>query len=243
MDDASHDVLRQRLSAAVEPASEPDWQEVVAYAAALRGLPARGLQRIGTLARRQTLLFAIGLAALLAPPAFALGYLVLKSSAATASAVSLPPLPAGWTVVVNNSQRLKPDNNTNVETLITSWRYRPTYNGPASVIPPGGIMIDVTLSRDQSYGKRTVDLCETTASLPQFPPRTPPLTLPRTTTSTLEGQPHVKEFRVLGRYLDSYNFEIRVDIDTRRSVGPRWALAETITRGLGFPRWPMSKTC
>jgi hypothetical protein len=243
MNDASHETLQMRLNSAVRPAADPDWRDVVARAAAPPPVRASGLQRIGAFARRQTLLFAFGLAALLVPPAFAVGYLVLKSSPPVASPVVLPPLPAGWTLVANSGQHLKSAKNTNVETLITSWRYHPTSNGPASVIPPGGIMIGVTLSRDQRYGARKLDLCETTARLPQFPPRSLPLTLPRTTSDTLDGQPHVEEFRVLGRYRDSYNFEIRVDIDARRPIGPRWAQAETITRRLRLPRWPVAKAC
>lgn len=194
-------------------------------------------------ARRQTLVFLLATTALLAPPALAVGYLVLKTSPATAPPVSVPPLPAGWRVVADTPQTLRPTPNTNVQTLITSWRYRPTYYGPASVIPPGGTIIDVTLSRDQSYGATKVNLCQATAKLPQFPQRTPPLTLPQATTATLDGAPQVKEFRVRGRYRNSYNFEVRVDIDTRRPVGPRWAEAETIVRGLGFPDWPTDKTC
>ncbi len=194
-------------------------------------------------ARRQTLVFALSLVALMTPPALAVGHRVLHRSPATAEPVGLPALPAGWTVVSDSSQRLGPSSSTNVQTLVTSWRYRPTYAGPASVIPPGGVIIDVTLSRDQEYRGRHVNLCRTTARLPQFPARTPPLTLPSTTTATLDGAPHVKEFRVLGRYRDSYNFEVRVDIDTRRPVRPRWARAETIIRELRFPRWPALQAC
>lgn len=245
MDDASQDLLRQRLDVAVGPVADPDWQEVERLAGVIASRPRRAsrLRRIGTFARRRTVLFALGLAALLAPPAFAVGYLVLRPSPATAPPVSLPSLPGGWTIVTDSSQTLQPTNNTNVETLITSWHYRPTYNGPASVIPPGGTMISVTLSRDQDYPARKVNLCETTARLPQFPHRTPPLTLPRATTDTLDGAPRVKEFRVLGRYRNSYNFEIRVDIDTRRPVNPRWLVAASVVRGLRFPQWPMDKAC
>lgn len=245
MDDSSQDLLRQRLNVAVGTAPDPDWQEVERLAGVIAARPRRAsrLRRIGTFARRQTALFALALAALLAPPGFAVGYLVLRSSPATAPPISLPPLPAGWTIVTDSPQRLQPTSNTNVQTLITSWHYRPTYNGPASVIPPGGTMISVTLSRDQDYTTRKVNLCETTARLPQFPQRTPPLTLPRTTTNTLDGTPSVKEFRVLGRYRNSYNFEIRVDIDTRRTVKPRWVIAESIIRELRFPQWPTDKAC
>lgn len=244
MDDSSQDILRQRLHIAVGTAPDADWEEVVRLAVAIAARPRRAsrLRRIGTFARRQTAPFALALAVLLAPPAFAVGYLVLKSSPATAPPVALPPLPAGWTIVTDSSQRLQSTSNTNVQTLITSWHYRPTYDGPASVTPPGGTMISVTLSRDQNYARK-VNLCETTARLPQFPAWTPPLTLPRTTTNILDGTPSVKEFRVLGRYRNSYNFEIRVDVDTRRPVKPRWVIAESIIRGLRFPQWPTDRAC
>jgi hypothetical protein len=245
MDDIPRDSLRQRLNAAVGTADASDWAEVEHLAQVIRSGRPRTvrLARIGTFARRRMLVVAFGIAAALAPPAFAVGYLVLRSSPTTAPPVTLPTLPPGWTIVTDSAQSLQPTGSTNVETLLTSWHYRPTEEGPASVIPPGGTMISVTLSRFQAYHARKVNLCETTAKFPQYPRRSAPLTLPRTTTDTLDGQPHVTEFRVLGRYRDSYNFEVRVDIDTRRPVGPSWSKAEIVVGGLRFPKWPTNKSC
>lgn len=192
--------------------------------------------------RATKLAMAIGLAAALAVPALALGDRMPRRSAPTASPVTLPSLPAGWTVVADSPQDLRP-TGTHVETLITSWRYRPTEEGPASVIPPGGTMISVALSRNQAYHAHKIDLCETTYTMADYPRRTPPLALPRTTTATLDGTPHVKEFRLFGRYRDSYNFEVRVDIDTRRPLGPAWRAAERIVHGLRLPQWPTRKDC
>jgi hypothetical protein len=245
MDDASHESLRHRLNAAAGTAEKGDWAEVERLARSMssQGSRTAPLTRRGLLTRRRILVFVLGTVTALAPPAFAVGYLVLRSTPITAPPVTLPTLPAGWTVVTDSPQDLKPTSNTNVETLITSWRYRPTQEGPASVIPPGGTMISVTLSRDQAYHARKVNLCEKTAKLAQYPPKTPPLTLPSTTTETFDGAPHVTELRVLGRYHDSYNFEVRVDIDTRRAVKPRWSVAEAIVRGLVFPKWPSDRSC
>jgi hypothetical protein len=104
-------------------------------------------------------------------------------------------------------------------------------------------MISVALLRNQGYHARKVDLCDATYSTSQYPRRSAPLTLPRTTTATLEGAPHVQDFRVLGRYHDSSEFEVRVDIDTRRPVGPAWRAADLIVRGLRLPQWPTKKNC
>jgi hypothetical protein len=193
--------------------------------------------------RTAKLAIAITLAAAVAAPALALADRMPRRSAPTARPVTLPTLPAGWTVVTASPQDLRPNASTDVVTLITSWHYRPTEEGPASVIPPGGTMIGVTLSRWQAYHARKVNLCETTAKFPQYPLRAAPLTLPRTTTDTLDGQPHVTEFRVLGRYRNSYNFEVRVDIDTRRPLGPAWKAAERIVHELRLPQWPTKKDC
>jgi hypothetical protein len=192
--------------------------------------------------RAAKLAIAIGFSAPFAAPALALGHRAQQPAPPTASPVTLPALPAGWTVLTDSPQNLTPAG-THVETLIVSWHYRTSAFGPASAIPPGGTMISVALSRSQAYRARKVNLCETTAKYSEYPPRTFPLRLPNTTRDTLDGQPHVTEFRVFGRYRDSYNFELRVDIDTRRPVEPRRSAAQAIVHGLRFPKWPTEKAC
>ena len=104
-------------------------------------------------------------------------------------------------------------------------------------------MIDIMLLRTQAYRSHRVDLCSTTPVWPGHPRLTPPLTLPKTTTATFEGAPRVKEFRVFGRYRNYYNFEVRVDIDTRRPVRPKWSVAEKVVSGLRLPTWPTRRSC
>ena len=53
----------------------------------------------------------------------------------------------------------------------------------------------------------------------------------------------MKEFRVFGRYRNYYNFEVRVDVDTRRPVRPRWSVAEKVVSGLRLPTWPTRRSC
>lgn len=244
MDDLADGDLGRRLDAALTTAATPDWDEIERLAQAVgtpRGRSFRPL-RPGFPARRRFAAIVACLVVLLVPSAIAVGHLVLETSPPLAAPVHLPRLPPGWTVVTASSQYLR-STGTHVQTLITSWHYRPSEFGPASAIPPGGTMLSVALLRAPGSQLRTVNLCETTAVEPGYPRRTPPLTLPRTTTDTLEGAPHIKEFRVFGRYRSSYDFEVRVDIDTRRPVGPRWHTAERIISGLSFPRWPATENC
>jgi len=158
--------------------------------------------------------------------------------------VTLPKLPTGWTAWSASPAFLTP-HGTAVETIVTSWGYRFSAPGPGpgNVIPPGGAMIDVMLLRSQAYRTHRVNLCSTAPVWPGHPRLTPPLTLPRTTAATSEGAPGVKEFRVFGRYRDFYNFEVRVDIDTRRPIDHRWRVAERVVSGLRLPNWPTRRIC
>lgn len=181
-----------------------------------------------------TLTFAAALAA----PALA------TPAATTVAPVTLPKLPAGWTAWSARPFLLKP-HGTHVETTITSWGYRFSAPGPGpgNAVPAGGIMIDISLLRSQANRSHRVNLCSTAPVISGYPRVTLPLALPKTTTATLEGTPRVKEFRVFGRYRNLYNFEVRVDVDTRRPIGPRWSVAERVLSGLRFPNWPTRRSC
>ena len=136
-----------------------------------------------------TLTFAAALAA----PALA------TPAATTVAPVTLPKLPAGWTAWSARPFLLKP-HGTHVETTITSWGYRFSAPGPGpgNAVPAGGIMIDISLLRSQANRSHRVNLCSTAPVISGYPRVTLPLTLPKTTTATLEGTPRVKEFRVFG---------------------------------------------
>jgi hypothetical protein len=105
-------------------------------------------------------------------------------------------------------------------------------------------MISILQLRSQAYGSPNVNLCHDTPNLGSgYPALAPPLNLPAKTTSTLEGSPRVEEFRIFGRYRDYYNFEVRVDIDTRRPLAASWHTADGVVRGLRFPAWPRLSDC
>jgi hypothetical protein len=245
MSERPRDSLRQRLRAASEVGDAGDWSEVERLA--LLAPPSAREGRIGgaSLGRRhRTLAVGLGLALALAAPTFALGYFVFASSTPVIVApVGVPVLPRGWTAFSSVPYLLRP-GGTQAQTTITSWGYRPSPGpGPAAELPPGGIMISVTLLRSQDFGARKVDLCATAPRIAGYPDRKLPLALPRSTTNTLEGAPRVNEFRVFGRYRNFYNFEIRADIDTQRSLAPRWSAAESVVSRLRFPAWPVKRTC
>ena len=158
------------------------------------------------------------------------------------SAVTAPALPHGWTSLSSAPYILRP-GGTQAETILTSWRYQPSPFGPAGSIPPGGIMISIRLLRSQADGSAHVNLCHDTPDQSAYPAMAPPLNLPGETTSTLEGSPGVKEFRILGGYRNYYDFEVRVDIDTRAAVAGSWKTADGVVRGLRFPAWPRVSDC
>ena len=127
-----------------------------------------------------------------------------------------------------------------MERLALSWRYVPSETGPAGSLPNNGVMIDVRLFRS---GSTKANLCQTTPHLAGYPPRTLPLRLPHTTRQTLDGTSHVKEYRVVGRYENYYNFEVRVDIAPAAQSPHALALAQRVVTGIHFPPWPSRTHC
>jgi hypothetical protein len=235
--------LRGRLSQAAGEVLEGDWTAVerLARPGGTLGQPIRRSR-----GRRRTLVVALVLAAVVAAPAFAFRHritaLFASPSPVVVRAVTVPALPTGWTILSSAPYILRP-GGTQAETILTSWRYQPSPFGPAGSIPPGGIMISIRLLRSQAYGSAHVNLCRDTPNVSGYPATALPLNLPDETTSTLEGSPSVQEFRILGRYRNYYNFEVRVDIDTRRPVARSWKTADGVVRGLRFPAWPRVSHC
>jgi hypothetical protein len=242
MSDAWDERLRGRLKRAAGEVHPSDWATVERLAdASSTPVTATRSSR-----HRRVLLVALASAGVIAAPVFALRHritaLFASSSPVQVSAVTVPTLPHGWTTLSSAPYILRP-RGTQAETILTSWRYRASPFGPAGSIPPGGIMIGIRQLRSQVYGSANVNLCHDTPNLPGYPTIAPPLNLPGTTTSTLEGSPHVMEFRIFGRHRDYYDFEVRVDIDTRRPVTPSWQIADRVVRGLLFPAWPRVGDC
>ena len=63
-----------------------------------------------------------------------------------------------------------------------------------------------------------------------------------TTKATLEGSAW-PEYRTFGRLGESYNFEVRVDISSRRPSAELLRLARLAVAAIKFPRWPTPTTC
>jgi hypothetical protein len=250
-DDTTSDfdeTLGRRLTNAIE-AGEGDWNDVVERASAAGRPPgrSRGGRRRGR-GHGRRLALALALVALVAAPAFALRHQVadvFSSSPPTDGAPSAAPglLPGGWSVLRSDPQRLSP-RGTQAETTLTSWDYRSAPDGPAGSLPPGGIIINVALLRSQVPAAGSANLCRSAPTAADYPPRSLPLRLPQSTRFMLEGAAAAKEFRVFGSYQHhNYNFEVRVDIDTRRPLGPSWAVAQRVVAGLQFPTWPRLSRC
>lgn len=248
MSDAWDEQLRGRLNRAVGEVREGSWAAVERLArsdSTLRTPSPRTPMRRSH-GRHRMVLVALALVCVVAAPAFALRHritaLFASPSPVVVSAVAAPALPHGWRSLSSAPYILR-SGGTQAETILTSWRYQPSPFGPAAAIPPGGIMISIRLLRSQAYGSPHVNLCRDTPSQSAYPAIAPPLNLPGKTTATLEGSPSVKEFRILGRYRNYYDFEVRVDIDTRRAVARDWKTADAVVRGLRFPAWPRVSDC
>jgi hypothetical protein len=123
-----------------------------------------------------------------------------------------------------------------------AFSFKPYRYGWALRIPPNGIAVTVLLIR-RSPNPRA-NLCGRTAHFPDYPPiRRLPLRLPTTTTATLDGAPNVREYRVFGRFDESYNVDLRVDIKRLRPTRAMLRRAQAIVDGIRFPRWPRPKRC
>jgi hypothetical protein len=201
------------------------------------------LRRMVAISRRSGTVLAVLLGtAAVATPALAFRSQVLSFLGLTDQAVPPPSfgyLPKGWSTL-SDALGVLSRTGTWAEAMALSWHYTPSETGPAGSLPKNGVMIWVHLMRS---GSTRVNLCRTAPHFADYPPRTPPLRLPRTTSQTLEGYPHVKEYRVFGRYENYYNYEVRVDI-APAALSPRaFALAQRVVAGIRFPPWPSREDC
>ncbi|HLX78228.1 MAG TPA: hypothetical protein VKR27_05030 [Acidimicrobiales bacterium] len=202
--------------------------------------PSRRGRRVTT--RR---LLEVVLAAAIVTPAIALRSEIASLFAATqplVSPASAGMLPRGWQEFTNTPNVLTRQGSTR-ETIITSWHWQVDSGvGPGDAVPPSGVLIDIYLFRTAANWRST-NLCDTTPHLPGYPARKLPLRLPATTTFTSEGPPFMPEYRVLGRLANSYNYEIRVDINKPHPSGQSLALAQRIVSSIHFPIWPLPTSC
>ena len=192
--------------------------------------------------RRGTVLAVLIATAAVATPALAFRAQLLSFFGLTHQAVrpaSFRYLPNGWSTFSDALDVLS-RHGTWANATALSWHYRPSETGPASLLPKNGVMISVHLMRS---GSTKVHLCRITPHLGDYPARTFPLRLPRTTSQTLEGAPDVKEYRIFGRYQNYYNFEVRVDIAAEAPSPSAWNLAKRVVASIQFPPWPSSENC
>ena len=123
-----------------------------------------------------------------------------------------------------------------------AFSFRPYALGWALRIPPNGIAVTVHLIR-RSADQRA-NLCGSVPHWPDSPAiRRLPLHLPKTTSDRLEGTPRVLEYRVFGRMDESYNVDLRVDVNRLRPTAAMLRRAQAVVNGIRFPRWPRPKRC
>jgi hypothetical protein len=171
---------------------------------------------------------------------FLLAVLVLAGCSSEAAAPPVRPqvesrsasfesLPPGWHQHGEPVQRIGPCRLV-ANTLAASWRAdRAGPFGWAADMPRDAITITVSLigPPPPRSGRR----------VPYPPVARVPLELPAATESTLEGAPHVPEYRAFGRTAD-YLVEVRAVINNRK---PRRALlreAAGVVDRLRLPDWP-----
>ena len=130
-----------------------------------------------------------------------------------------------------------------VNSYALSWAYKPGPFGWANQMPAGAIAVNVILIR-RAAGRSSANLCGHTPHLPGSPRiHRLPLRLPRTTTDRQEGQPRVLEYRLFGRMDDSYNVDLRVDVNSLHPNAGMLQAAQTVVSGIRFPSWPRLRSC
>ena len=123
-----------------------------------------------------------------------------------------------------------------------AFSFRPYRFGWALRMPRNGVAVTVHLIRRSADPR--ANLCRSVPHWPDSPPiRRLPLRLPRTTTDRLEGAPRVVEYRVFGRLDDSYNVDLRVDVNRLRPTRAMLRRAQAVVAGIRFPHWPRPSRC
>jgi hypothetical protein len=144
-------------------------------------------------------------------------------------------LPAGWRAFDAGHTYLT-RRGASINTYALSWPYRPRPNGWAPAMPQNAIGVSVILIR-RSIGP-AVDLCRRTPHDRGFPARRLPLRLPRTTTHRLEGEPNVLEYRISGRIDESYEVDLRVEVNSLHPSSSMLRSAQRVVSNIRFPVWP-----
>ena len=151
-------------------------------------------------------------------------------------------LPRGWKAFDSDFGFLT-SRGANAYSYALSWRWQPNSFGWATQMPRGAIAVTVSLIR-RSPGKTKTNLCLHVPRLSDSPKiRRLPLQLPATTPYRLEGEPGVIEYRVFGRMDDSYDVDLRVDVNSRHPSETQRQSAQNVVSHLRFPTWPRKKRC
>jgi hypothetical protein len=151
-------------------------------------------------------------------------------------------LPPGWRAFQNDFGFLTRRGGS-AESYALSWSYVPNSMGWARHLPNGGIAVSVLLLR-RSPGRLRINLCRYTPHLRGSPKiRRLPLQLPNVTSDLLEGAPTVREYRIFGRMDESYNVDLRVDINSIHPTRTMLRRAQSVVRHIHFPNWPRPMHC
>jgi hypothetical protein len=138
-------------------------------------------------------------------------------------------LPPGWHQFDEPVQRRGPCRVIVYSLAANFWADRAGSHGWAAAMPPDGIAVTVGL-----FGPVTPD----DRRHAEYPPvEELPLELPRTTTTSLEGSPHVPEYRAFGRTPD-YLVEVRADINNPAPGAALLDEAQSAVSRLRLPDWP-----
>jgi hypothetical protein len=195
--------------------------------------------------RRSAPLLVLALAAAsLAGFAFALpGGRPASGNTIIVQPAKLTHLPLGWTTPDSRYARLSRHGGASTYSDALNWRYKPSQYGWASQIPRDGIAVSIILFRG-SGNDPFLNLCRYTPHLSGFPKiRRLPLRLPKITGGSLEGAPKVLEYRVFGRMGESYNVDLRVDVNSLHPGTAMLRRAQSVVSQIRFPTWPRLKHC
>jgi hypothetical protein len=147
--------------------------------------------------------------------------------------------PAGWRFEDGDFDVLT-RRGADVESA--AFSFRPYRLGWALRMPPNGIAVTVHLIRRSA--NTHANLCGSVPHWPGSPAiRRLPLRLPKTTSDRLEGAPRVLEYRVFGRMDESYNVDLRVDVNRLRPTATMLRRAQAVVDGIRFPSWPRLERC
>ena len=143
-------------------------------------------------------------------------------------------VPHGWRAFDRDFAVLS-SRGGSVQSYALSWAYTPGPFGWANRMPRDAIAVSVILIRDSR--------CRALHYGTSPPIRHLPLRLPTTTRDRQEGQPDIPEYRVFGRMGESYNVDLRVDINNVRPSNAMLRLAQSVVDGIHFPNWPRPARC